>query len=470
MPNYTPTTDVFGRFIEGLKFGQQLKEREEARVTKAQENELAKAKFGIDLARASGGIITSYDDFVRGQKALSEEKPLKTFDVLLGTMPEQLGTPAEAVPMPAQTLSPVQQPPVDPLLAQFGANLPYYRPTGIKDVPARTMTIPSKAKEYAGPAEVGTSEELAAQELARRGDIERFKQGFEALSTSYSVPTVDPITGNVVYKYSPAFGKAAIKTDSKETSGGGFKGVEVIPLSPEGLETAANAYIQTGQIPNVGMGGASNRVQIINRAGQILKERAGTGKVDITPLITNAANTKANTASLAQLRKQADNIMAFEKKANMDAEQVLKTGQEVYRTGMPVVNKAILAAKNRALGDKDIPPFALAIRTFINEYARITTSITGGSVTSDTARKEIEDLLYPNMTEKQLQATIAQAQVEMKNRIDAYELQFKQIDERMKKQVNPEKLKDPNTRLNELVTSGKSEKEAYKIMAQEGYK
>ena len=59
--------------------------------------------------------------------------------------------------------------------------------------------------------------------------------------------------------------------------------------------------------------------------------------------------------------------------------------------------------------------------TIVNEYARIATSVSGGGVTSDTARKEIETLLRASYTPEQTQAVLRQLVLEMEHRRYGFE-------------------------------------------------
>ena len=69
----------------------------------------------------------------------------------------------------------------------------------------------------------------------------------------------------------------------------------------------------------------------------------------------------------------------------------------------------------------------LAVKSFANEYARVVTTVTGGGITSDTAREEIHRLINSAQTKEQLREVIAFAKQEMNNRKLGYEQQEREI-------------------------------------------
>ena len=68
-----------------------------------------------------------------------------------------------------------------------------------------------------------------------------------------------------------------------------------------------------------------------------------------------------------------------------------------------------------------------AVNTLVNEYARVTTSVTGGGITSDTARREIETLLASKHTKEQVREVVDLMKTEMENRRIGYEQQEKDL-------------------------------------------
>src|SRR5258708_16685151 len=120
-------------------------------------------------------------------------------------------------------------------------------------------------------------------------------------------------------------------------------------------------------------------------------------------------------------------MIAFENADKKKAGLVLQESEKVDRLGSPIIDRWILAGKKEVAGDPAVARLDLAVRTFVNEYARVTTSVTGGGITSDTARKEIDALLRSAQTKEQVKQVIDLAKTEMLNRKRGYEDQEKTL-------------------------------------------
>lgn len=208
--------------------------------------------------------------------------------------------------------------------------------------------------------------------------------------------------------YDAAVGK---KTGKAETN-----------LSPEALDQAAARYAIDGTLPpNLGRGaqGAANTALILNKAAEKAKEAGDEPEAARLRQISN----KASATALGQLVKQKNLVLAFEKNAVMNADLALKASEEVDRLGSPIIDRWIQAGKKNVAGDVSVAKLDAAIRTFVNEYARVTTSVTGGGVTSDSSRKEIDELLRGAHTKDQVREVIGLMKQEMENRRKGYEAQ-----------------------------------------------
>lgn len=200
-------------------------------------------------------------------------------------------------------------------------------------------------------------------------------------------------------------------------------------LSPEAIKQAAARYRVDGTLVNMGWGtaGALVKQKVLNEAAA---QAAAEGKTGEEERIRQVALGSLKQA-LGQLEKNRANITAFEKTANANADLALQQSELTDRTGSPVVNRWVLAGRKSIAGDPQVAKFDLAVRTFINEYARVTTTVTGGGVTSDTARKEIEATLNSAQTKEQVKQVISLAKQEMNNRIKAYDDQVGELRGRM---------------------------------------
>ena len=194
------------------------------------------------------------------------------------------------------------------------------------------------------------------------------------------------------------------------------------PKSPEeptpefteaAINNAAARYNIDGTLPPMGMGkgGATARSLILNRAAELASG------VDGTDQRVAQLTTKASASTLLQLKKTKTMIKAFEEMANKNADIALEMSEKVDRTGVPVLNRWILAGNNKLKGDVDTATFNTAVNVFANEYAKIMSGSMGNTLVSDSARKEAHEILNTAQTPAQLRANIKLLQREMKNRL-----------------------------------------------------
>lgn len=186
----------------------------------------------------------------------------------------------------------------------------------------------------------------------------------------------------------------------------------------------AETYIKTGQMPAFGIGMGQARKQILDRVGQIASRQG----MDVGTLLAGQAGWQANKAELTRLQQQRGPVMAFAETADKNLALAQSLSGNVDRTGSPVVNRWLLAGRRSILGDPDVSRFDAALRTAINEYAKVTSSASaGGQQTSDVARKEIEDMLNSAQTPEQINGVVNILQQEIQNRREGYETQIEHL-------------------------------------------
>jgi len=198
-------------------------------------------------------------------------------------------------------------------------------------------------------------------------------------------------------------------------------------FTPEAIEALADRFIMTGELPGMGMGKAATiaRTKVLNRYAEKMAE---SGKTSGDQVIQQAGYRAGRTA-LAQLESQKAKILAFASTADKNLGIVEELSVKVGRTGIPVINKWLVMGKKSIAGDPDVSRLDAAMRTAINEYAKVTSSATGGGVTSDQARKEIEDMLNSAQTTDQVKAVVSLLRQEMQNRKLGYDEQVQSLRE-----------------------------------------
>jgi hypothetical protein len=193
-------------------------------------------------------------------------------------------------------------------------------------------------------------------------------------------------------------------------------------LTPEALSQEAQKYRMTGQLPATGMSG-KGKIAIINEAA---RQASAEGQT-VEARVLSQSTIKAAQTELTTIQKQRGIVMSFANTAEKNLSLVDQLSSQVGRTGVPVVNRWLLAGKRSLAGDPEVAKFDAAVRTAINEYAKVTSSATGGSVTSDSARKEVESMLNSAQTPEQVTAVTKLLRQEMGNRKAGYNKQIEEV-------------------------------------------
>lgn len=199
---------------------------------------------------------------------------------------------------------------------------------------------------------------------------------------------------------------------------------EQTKLSPEALDKMAEMFATTGQLPTMGMGRAAAlaRSQVINRAAELYPN---------VQFATNRAAFDANRQSLKQAQTRMDQVDAAEQTAGKNLDVFLNTAKQVIDTGSPWINKPLRDVAGQGLGSADMEAFNAARQTAIQEIAKVLNNPQGGAAPSDAARKEVETLIGPNATLKQIYSAANILRTDMKNRHDAYQGQINAITQRI---------------------------------------
>jgi hypothetical protein len=230
-----------------------------------------------------------------------------------------------------------------------------------------------------------------------------------------------------------------------------------IGLGDEAIDLyARRSILMGGSTEQMGLG-VQIRGPVMSRVAQIVAEEG------ITPeqLLENGVRYKANAASYANLMKGGDQVSAFSRTTDLNLALALELSGRLDDTGVPVANRALRKLQGKYAGDADVAAYEAAIRTAINEYAKAVTTVTGGGVTSDSARKEMEGILNTSMTQGQIESVIPILQQEMRNRLKSYGQQGDAIFSRMHGKPDANVLDTPQQSKDAGTTSPADEAEAY---------
>ena len=155
----------------------------------------------------------------------------------------------------------------------------------------------------------------------------------------------------------------------------------------------------TGHMPSFGMGGVPLRLAVYKEMARLAKERG----LDASALPSLQAAFRASEGELKRIQSTRGPVMAFAKTIDKHMEQAVELSEKRDATGVPAWNRWINKGRMAIAGDVAITDLNFMLRETINEYAKATSSVGGGgSAVSDTARKEIEEVLNTAMTKEQI--------------------------------------------------------------------
>ena len=198
-----------------------------------------------------------------------------------------------------------------------------------------------------------------------------------------------------------------------------------LDLTPEAIDAMAGRYMLDGTMPGLGLGKAATKARslVMNKVAEKMTQEGQTPQ----SLVTNKVVVGGLQSEAKRLLGQRGPMLAFAQTADKNLSIAEGLSGKVGRTGAPVINRWLLAGKREVAGDPDVSAFNAAVQVAVNEFAKVTSSATGGGVTSDQARKDIEGILNSAQNPEQFKAVVTTLRSDMKNRIDSYETQLQNI-------------------------------------------
>lgn len=210
------------------------------------------------------------------------------------------------------------------------------------------------------------------------------------------------------------------------TGGAGNPGqiAQKFGMTQEAFDQAAEKYFSTGQMPALGRGisGIALNKALMNRAGELHPGASLAG---------NEAAFKANQDSLKKLQGNFDQVSAFENTAGKNLDVFLNQAKGVIDTGSPWLNTPLRQLSEKMVGSQNMAAFNAARTTALTEIAKVLNSSNASGVLSDSARKEVSDLIGPNATLNQIYQAAAILKQDMHNRHQSYQDQIADIQKRL---------------------------------------
>lgn len=194
----------------------------------------------------------------------------------------------------------------------------------------------------------------------------------------------------------------------------------------QALDFAANYYRQTGQLPSLAYRSVATGQAVIQRAAQLDAQQGGSG------IAANKEILAANTASLRKLQTNYDQVQAFEGTAEKNIDLLQETAKNIPDLGARFANVPVRMLNARMLGTENMAKFNTALNTAQTEAAKVLNSSNATGVLSDSARHELQAIIDGNLSYKALVGSLNTLKQDMANRTQAYQLQIKGIQDRIK--------------------------------------
>jgi hypothetical protein len=226
--------------------------------------------------------------------------------------------------------------------------------------------------------------------------------------------TADMSAGDFVSMWQRKWGGGSAAAGPHGIPGSTEEAQNADELSDRAIELAAERYNTNGVLPtNTGRNGKAIR-HILDKAAEMEDVTGRTG----AEAVAAWAGVKANTATLGKLTQTRGMVKSFEDNAVANADLALSLAPKgAAPLNVPVINRWVQTGRRAVAGDPNVTQFDIALGTFLDEYAKITSGATGSQGSTDASRREAYDRLSKYATKGQLAAGVATMKQEMGNRI-----------------------------------------------------
>lgn len=232
----------------------------------------------------------------------------------------------------------------------------------------------------------------------------------------------------------------ALKARKEWMAQSGASGDSVTDMTPEGIDDTAMRYHIAGASALPTRINEDKRTRIINRNAEI---NAALGQKPIDAIVKGLA-MKSDAASLTRSTTLADASRASQAKAEPLADLIGRLSETVGRTGIPLINQAILAGKTQIAGDTNASLLLNALTEFTAEYAKIvegSANSSGGATVE--GRRAAASLVTGAMAKGTVKAQLAQMKQIMNWSIQGADLARETIQNRMTAAGTPAAVTPP---------------------------
>lgn len=201
------------------------------------------------------------------------------------------------------------------------------------------------------------------------------------------------------------------------------------PLTQETANMEAEIMLLTGTVPGGGRLGQPAMTQVMNAAGELIKNSGHT----VADYMAKRAEYKADTASIRALATRTDALDAAAKATKREFSDVVipnipKTSEPL---NMQLLTRWVRSGESQ-FGDTEVPVYMAALISGLDEYAKVLAGATGAAGSTDASRAQAVSVIPLGATTDQIKSIIERAiypTIDIK--IDTYNKQKEQISARM---------------------------------------
>lgn len=199
-----------------------------------------------------------------------------------------------------------------------------------------------------------------------------------------------------------------------------------------------NGKIRPGAV-SWGVSGNADRVAITNKMAEIASEYG----IPPDKLASLGLTNRAKASALLALEKQRNAVQAYERSFVSQIDVLEGLSQKVGRTDSPWVNKSLNELRSKGMGDPDVAEYLGQMRLVQTEAARIIANPNLSGQLTDTARKEIHDILNGEMTVAQVTRLTTRLKADAELRKQGLDKQAEQLGNEIRGSAEAPKAEAP---------------------------
>jgi hypothetical protein len=194
------------------------------------------------------------------------------------------------------------------------------------------------------------------------------------------------------------------------------------------LDQAAQRYSQTGDLPAGFARSPGTTAAIIKRAAEMNPD---------ANIAYNKATFAADSNALKKVQGQFDQVTAFEGTALKNLDLFITKAKAIPDLGMRFANVPLRMITDKMIGEKNFAAMNAARQTAFTEAAKVLNSATASGVLSDSARKELNDVMSGNLPLAASIEVVNTLKQDMGNRHQSYQDDIDAIKGRLSHQPKP---------------------------------